>query len=51
DGTSGSGIGLTLVRALVRSAGGEVTLANRRDGGAEAVVRLPIVDAEPPAIV
>jgi len=51
DGTSGSGIGLTLVRALVRSAGGEVTLANRREGGAEAVVRLPIVDEEPPAIV
>ena len=47
DGTAGSGIGLTLVRALVLNAGGEVTLANRPGGGAEAVVVLPLAEDGP----
>jgi signal transduction histidine kinase len=39
--TGGIGLGLALARAIVREAGGEVTLANRPDGGLAATITLP----------
>jgi two-component system sensor histidine kinase CreC len=42
SGRKGGGLGLVLVREIMRLHGGEVTLANRTDGrGARAVLRLP----------
>src|SRR4051812_21623886 len=38
----GSGLGLTIVRVLARRWGGDATIANRPEGGARAVVRLPL---------
>jgi signal transduction histidine kinase len=38
----GSGLGLAIVRRLAEASGGDVTLRDAEDGGAEAVVRLPI---------
>jgi two-component system, OmpR family, sensor kinase len=45
----GSGLGLTIVRVLARRWGGEATIANRPDGGARAVVRLPLAAGASPA--
>lgn len=39
--TGGSGLGLAIARSIVREHGGEVTLANRAEGGLRAVVQLP----------
>ena len=39
--TGGVGLGLALARAIVRDAGGEVTLANRPERGLLATIRLP----------
>lgn len=39
--TGGSGLGLALARAIVRDAGGEISLANRPAGGLEAIITLP----------
>ena len=39
--TGGIGLGLALARAIVRDAGGEVTLANLREGGMAATIMLP----------
>ncbi|MFZ5746496.1 MAG: sensor histidine kinase [Pseudomonadota bacterium] len=39
-GTGGTGLGLTIVRTVAQSHGGEVTLADRLGGGAVATVRL-----------
>lgn len=39
--TGGVGLGLALARAIVREAGGEVTLANRPEGGLAATITLP----------
>lgn len=39
--TGGAGLGLALARAIVREAGGEVTLVNRTGGGLDATITLP----------
>lgn len=39
--TGGVGLGLALARAIVREAGGTLTLANRAGGGLVATIRLP----------
>jgi signal transduction histidine kinase len=41
----GSGLGLTIVRVLARRWGGEASIANRPEGGARALVRLPLAAA------
>jgi two-component system, OmpR family, sensor kinase len=46
DRPRGSGLGLTIVRVLARRWGGEATIANRPEGGARAVVRLPLAEQE-----
>jgi two-component system sensor histidine kinase HydH len=38
---SGSGVGLAISKRFVEAAGGELSLQNRKGGGAEAVIRLP----------
>jgi len=42
--SAGTGLGLAIARELAREWGGEVTLANRPAGGAEAVLTLPLLD-------
>jgi signal transduction histidine kinase len=39
--TGGIGLGLALARAIVRDAGGDITLANRPEGGLAATITLP----------
>ena len=39
--TGGVGLGLSTARSIVRAHGGELTLANRPEGGLRAVIRLP----------
>jgi PAS domain S-box-containing protein len=41
---SGTGLGLWLVRSLVEAAGGTISAGDRRGGGAEFVVTLPVPD-------
>jgi signal transduction histidine kinase len=41
--TGGIGLGLALARAIAREAKGDVTLANRPEGGLEATITLPIL--------
>lgn len=45
--TGGVGLGLALARAIVREAGGTLTLANRAGGGLVATIRLPRTAARP----
>jgi signal transduction histidine kinase len=40
--TGGVGLGLTVVRTIVRSHGGDIVLNNRSEGGLEAVIMLPL---------
>jgi signal transduction histidine kinase len=39
--SGGTGLGLTIARAIARAHGGDVTLRNRSDGGVEAMLWLP----------
>jgi two-component system OmpR family sensor kinase len=41
----GAGLGLTIVETIARAHQGTATVANRRDGGADAAVRLPVAGA------
>jgi len=43
NGQRSSGLGLPFVREVMRLHGGEATLRNRPEGGAEAVLSLPKV--------
>ena len=40
--TGGVGLGLAIARSIARAQGGEVTLANRPEGGLLATLRLPL---------
>lgn len=39
--TGGSGLGLTLVKAIAQGHGGSIALENRKEGGLRAILRLP----------
>ncbi len=43
--TGGVGLGMAIARSIVRQHGGEITLANREEGGLRITVRLPREDA------
>jgi two-component system, OmpR family, sensor histidine kinase KdpD len=47
DGQRGVGLGLTICRSIVRAHGGEITAANRPDGGAEFLITLPCATESP----
>ncbi len=42
--TGGTGLGLSIARTIIRAEGGEITLANRPDGGLEVTITLPVTD-------
>jgi signal transduction histidine kinase/CheY-like chemotaxis protein len=46
-GSEGSGLGLSMVYDMAKSAGGDLRLANRPEGGAEITLRLPYRPALP----
>jgi two-component system OmpR family sensor kinase len=48
SGTAGSGLGLSIVRAVAESHGGRVELHSSESGGARFVVRLPLAQIPPP---
>jgi signal transduction histidine kinase len=39
--TGGTGLGLTIARTIARAHGGDVSLANRPDGGLRVTISLP----------
>ncbi len=45
--TGGTGLGLAVVRTLVHQHGGSICASNRREGGAEFIIRLPLSTSEP----
>ncbi|ODU01418.1 MAG: two-component sensor histidine kinase [Planctomycetes bacterium SCN 63-9] len=51
DAGRGSGLGLAICRAIVKAHGGAITAANRPSGGAEFVIRLPMVRDTPRILV
>ncbi|KPF68680.1 hypothetical protein IP84_08515 [beta proteobacterium AAP99] len=46
DGAGGTGLGLTIVRSIMRAHGGQVSAANRPDGGACFTIWLPDPEAD-----
>ena len=42
--TGGIGLGMAIARSIVRGHGGDITLANRTDGGLRAIIHLPHAD-------
>lgn len=42
--TGGSGLGLTIARAAIRSHGGDISLSNRPEGGLRVLITLPKLD-------
>ena len=51
DAGSGSGLGLAICRAIANAHGGHITAANRPDGGAEFVLRLPLPKDAPQVLI
>jgi two-component system sensor histidine kinase KdpD len=51
DGRRGVGLGLAICQAIVRAHGGEITAANRPEGGAEFRIELPCDQPPPPVDV
>ncbi len=48
--TGGSGLGLTIARAVIVSHGGEITLGNRAEGGLRVTIILPLLDQPEPRL-
>ena len=47
DGQRGVGLGLAICRSIIRAHGGEITAANRPEGGAEFLIALPCAPQSP----
>jgi signal transduction histidine kinase len=43
--SNGHGLGLAFVEAVARAHGGTVTASNRREGGAQLIIKLPLTAA------
>jgi signal transduction histidine kinase len=49
-GSGGKGLGLAIARDIARAHGGDVSLSNRVEGGARAILTLPLQDSNPHGI-